>query len=144
MKIRRMLLIAYPILAFASVLLSFSPLISGDSGGMLSCTYVVRAIQLMHYNAWGCVPLLIPLLASGFVYGRMKRAIQGIGLLILLCAGTVSYAHSFLAARAWIDLSCESLLTFHVSSMLYPLVLAGVCIVGFVLANIFCVRRIVE
>lgn len=85
-----------------------------------SCALLVRGYNLMEFSAWGCVPLLAPLLIPVVVLGGQTLAVQETELLLLPVGNMVCYVHSLNAARTWLNSLGGSLITYHLGIFLIP------------------------
>ena len=112
------------------------PLMSVYSGGTESCTLIVRGFNLMEFSAWGVIPLIAPLVITIIVLGRQTRIVKETEILILFMVNTVSYVHSFNAAKAWLYDVGDSFVTCYPWAMLLPLGFVLICVVTKVMDDI--------
>lgn len=91
---------------------------SGDSE---SGTLVVKGINLMEFSAWGIIPLFADLLVPFIVFGRQSDRVKETELILLFIANTVSYVHSFNAARTWLAEVGSSVISHHLGVYIFPL-----------------------
>ena len=106
--------------SLAAFALCILPLMSVRTGGPESGVLVVRGYNLMEFSAWGCVPVLAPLLLPFILYGGQPDAMRRGELLMLAVGNAVCYVHGFNAARAWLSVD------YHFGMVLYPLAFWGV------------------
>lgn len=122
------------IVCIAVTLLCTLPLMSvrietGEIG-----TLVVRGYNLMEFSAWGCIPIIAPLLIILLHLCRSK-AIREAGVLLLLAGNAICYVHSFNAAKTWLTEISGSGIVYHPGAMLYPLALGLLLVADTVLCR---------
>ena len=86
-----------------------------------SCTLFIRGYNLMEFSAWGCIPLIVPLLVMAILFGNQKKTAKEAELLLLFAGNMVCYVHSFNAAWAWLTSLDGSFITYHLGMFLLPL-----------------------
>lgn len=118
------------IVSVAAFAICALPLISADSGGSERFTIVIRGYNLVEFSAWGCVPILAPLIVPCILLGGQARAAQEAELIVLLLGNAVCYVHGFNTAREWLSLNSDSLIMCHPGMILYPFTFVVVLVLG--------------
>ncbi len=97
------------------------PIMSANSGGIESCTLIIRGYNLIEFSAWGIISVLSPIVVFAIVLGHQTTSGKETKLLLLGMASMVSYAHSVTAGREWLVSVGGSLIDYQVGMLLYPI-----------------------
>ena len=104
-----------------AVALCALPIMSMQLSGGESGKIVIYGYDLMEFSAWGCLPLLTPLLLTVILFGTQTRIAQEIELSVLFIGNILCCVHSYNTAQAWLMSLGENLIQFHTGIILYPL-----------------------
>lgn len=104
-----------------AVALCTLPIMSMQLSGGESGNIVIYGYDLMEFSAWGCLPLLTPLLLPVILFGTQTKIAQEIELPVLFIGNIVCCVHSCNAAQVWLMSLEENLIQFHAGIILYPL-----------------------
>lgn len=108
------------LLCLTILTLSYLPVMSSYISDGESWDAIIRGFHLLHFSAWGIVPLLAPLLLPIILFGHQSAIGKEISLTLLLIGNSVCYVHAFNKAKEWLLALEGSFLTNHLGAVLFP------------------------